>query len=101
MTPLLLEHIKSAEMLDLMVFKSLLMLEMCTLACNITILMFSLLISIINCFLDSLLIVMLILGLLFFPSLFTIFCISMILSGDSLENTFLILRISLLLSLVA
>jgi len=64
-TPLLLEHMKSAEISDLTVFKSLLMLEICTLACNMTTLMFSLLISIIICFLNDLLVVMLILGLIF------------------------------------
>jgi len=64
-TSLLLEHMKSAEILDLTVFKSLLMLEICILAYNMITLMFSLLISIIICFLNGLLVIMLILSLIF------------------------------------
>ena len=88
-------------MSDLTVFKSLLMLEMWKLAYDIIILMFSLLISMIICFLNSFLIVTLILDKSFFLSLLAIFWILMILLDNSLENAFFILRISLILSLVA
>ena len=63
--------------------------------------MFSLLISMIICFLNSFLIVTLILDKSFFLSLLAIFWILMILLDNSLENAFFILRISLILSLVA
>ena len=65
------------------------------------ILMLLLLISMMICFVNSLLVVILILGLPFVPFLSATFYISMILPGNNLNNTFLIFKISLILFLVA
>jgi len=83
------------------VLKKVFMLAMWTLACNTMILMLLLLISMMICFVNSSLVVILILGLPFVPFLSATFYISMILPGNNLNNASLIFKIYLILFLVA
>ena len=76
------------------------MLEIYLLACDIMILILSLLIRMMICFLDSPLVVMLSLSLSFNLFLLAIFYILIILPSNNLGNIFLILRISPIFPLV-
>ena len=99
--PLLSKQMKSANTLDFISFKSLLMFEIWTFTWKIITLELFLLISIITCFLEDSWMVILNFSLSFFLLLLVTLYISIILLEDRLGNTSLILRIFSILLFVA
>lgn len=93
-TSLLLEWMKSAEILDFTSFNKLLIFIICMLAWGIMASKLLVLIKIMTYFLEELLIVILILSLFFFFLLFTISWISTIFLASNLGKVFLVLMIS-------
>ena len=94
-TSLLSTWRKSAIVLDLIVLSAQLMLTMCSLELLINSFAILLFIKMMTCFLDGLLVVMLIFGLTFSFKPFMTFCISSIFLLERLENVSLIFNISL------
>jgi len=95
------EQIKSAETSYFTSFRSLLIFDICLLACEMTVLELFVFMSIIICFLEEYLVVMLNFSLSFNPLLLVMLWISIILLENNFGKVFLILIIFLIIPLEA